>query len=107
MLSCCLISNSSNTAHFVDVIIPELPYKACIHNENRYNLIARLCMEKNASNQMVEYDPENIKDNYFFPITLSKLSIKICNFGTINPYNGGDNSLIFRLSILKNLNILK
>ena len=107
LLRCCLISGSSINPHFIDVIVPEIPYKACIHNANRYNLIARLCVEKNESNQMIEYEPENIKDNYFFPMTLSKLNIKICKFGTIQEYDGLNNSLIFRLSILKNLNLLK
>jgi len=107
LLRCCLISNSSNTAHFVDIIIPELPYKACIHNANGYNIIARLCIKNNASNQMIEYEPENIKDNYFYPITLSKVNIKICNFGTLDPYDGLKNSFIFRLTILKNLDLLK
>ena len=50
---------------------------------------------------------ENIKENYFFPITLSKLSINIYQAGTTTSYGTGDNTFIFRLSILKNLDLLK
>ena len=107
LLRCCLISNSSSTAHFADVIIPEIPYKACIHNANGYNLIARLCIKTNASNQMVEYEPDNIKENYFFPITLSKLNINIYQAQTMHIYDGKNNTFIFRLIILKNLDLLK
>lgn len=107
LLRSCLISSSNTNPHFVDIIIPEIPYKVCIHNSNRYNLIARLCIEKNASNQMIEYEPENIKDNYFYPITLSKFTIKICDAGTMNTYNGLGNSFLFRLTILKNLDLLQ
>ena len=108
LLKCCIVQSSSDaTSHFADVIIPEIPYKACIHNANGNHLIARLCMKKSSEDQMVEYEPENIKENYFFPITLSKLSINIYNPGTTTLYGGGDNTFIFRLSILKNLDLLK
>lgn len=107
LLRSCLISSSNTNPHFVDIIIPEIPYKVCIQNSNRYNLIARLCIEKKASNQMIEYEPENIKDNYFYPITLSKFTIKICEAGTMNTYNGLGNSFLFRLTILKNLDLLQ
>ena len=107
LLKCCLISSTSTDSHFADVIIPEIPYKSCIHNADGNHLIARVCMKKNASNQMVEYEPENIKENYFFPITLSELSINIYNAGTTTSYGGGDNTFIFRLTILKNLDLLK
>ena len=107
LLKCCLISSTSTDSHFADVIIPEIPYKSCIHNADGNHLIARVCMKKNASNQMVEYEPENIKENYFFPITLSKLSINIYQAGTTDTYVGANNSFIFRLTILKNLDLLK
>ena len=108
LLKCCIIQNSSDpTAHFADVIVPEIPYKACIHNADGNHLIARLCMKKSSVDQMVEYEPENIKENYFFPITLSKLSINIYQAGTTTSYGTGDNTFIFRLSILKNLDLLK
>ena len=107
LLKCCLISNSSNTAHFADVIVPEIPYKSCIHNADGNHLIARLCMKNSSAEEMVEYEPEKIKENYFFPITLSKLSINIYKAGSTTSYGGGDNTFIFRLTILKNLDLLK
>ena len=107
LLKCCLISNSSNTAHFADVIVPEIPYKSCIHNADGNHLIARLCIKNISPHQMVEYEPEKIKENYFFPITLSKLSINIYKAGSTTSYGGGDNTFIFRLTILKNLDLLK
>ena len=78
-----------------------------IHNADGNHLIARLCMKKSSVDEMVEYEPENIKENYFFPITLSKLSINIYQAGTTTSYGAGDNTFIFRLSILKNLDLLK
>ena len=65
VLKCCLISKNSNDAHFVDVIVPEIPYKACIHNANSHHLIARLCIPKTTSGEeMIEYEPEKIHENY-------------------------------------------
>ena len=107
LLKCCMISSSNDKAHFVDVIIPEIPYKACIHNAHGYHLIARLCMKKSSEEDMIEYEPENIKKNYFFPITLSKLNINIHEAGTNDEYNGGPHIFLFRLTILKNLDLLK
>ena len=61
LLKCCIVQSSSDpTAHFVDVIVPEIPYKSCIHNSDGNHLIARLCMKKNRADEMVEYEPENI-----------------------------------------------
>ena len=108
LLKCCIIQNSSDpTAHFADVIVPEIPYKACIHNADGNHLIARLCMKKSSEEDMIEYEPENIKKNYFFPITLSKLNINIHKAGTNDEYDGGPHIFLFRLTILKNLDLLK
>jgi hypothetical protein len=108
LLKFCLISNSDTNPHFVDVIIPEIPYKACIHNSHRDNLLARLCIENNSSNQMIVYEPENIKDNYFFPISLSEFTIKLYNSFTRTIYNTTmDNSLILRLTILNNTQLFQ
>ena len=59
----------------VDIIVPEIPYKACIQNINGAHIIDRI--PTNATvDYIVEHEPDlSYKKGYFFPISLNKLSI--------------------------------
>ena len=97
--------------HFVDICVDNIPYKACIHNKDGRNIMGRMCMTE-GNNKLNQYEPDNIKLNYFYPISLHELKIKLwyknIDSDTWLPYQSViHHSLIFRITILKNLNLLK
>ena len=64
----------SDRIPFIDVIIPELPHITCKQNEYGLPIISRL---KTNSSDYVETDIEGSYNNYFTPISLTKLSFKL------------------------------
>ena len=97
--------------HFVDICVENIPYKACIHNKAGRHVMGRICMIKGDS-KLNEHEPDNIKNNYFFPITLHEIKIKLhyknIDMDTWEPYESFiHNSFVFRLTLLKNLTLLK
>ena len=103
-----IIQASSSLGYkLVDIIINEIPYNACIRNSNGAHIIDRVPTNITA-NYIVEHEPiQSFNTNYFFPITLDSITILIRNSGATTEYNSANNSFIFRLTILKNLNLLK
>ena len=103
-----IIQASSSLGYkLVDIIINEIPYNACIRNSNGAHIIDRVPTNTTA-NYIVEHEPiQSFNKNYFFPITLDSITILIRNSGATTEYNSVNNSFIFRLTILKNLNLLK
>ena len=103
-----IIQASSSLGYkLVDIIINEIPYNACIRNSNGAHIIDRVPTNITA-NYIVEHEPiQSFNTNYFFPITLDSITILIRNSGATTEYNSVNNSFIFRLTIMKNLNLLK
>ena len=63
---------------FVDLIIPEIPHKACRVNEQGIPIIARL--KTYGMNDVTNYygnEPQKSYRNYFSPIKLHKLTLKL------------------------------
>ena len=111
LIKACVGQRNNSQEHFLDICVPNIPYKACIHNSESRHVIGRMCMNKEAR-LLNELEPYFIKDNYFFPITLHEIEIdlkyKDTNITTWSDYDSDrHNSFIFRLTILKNLNLLK
>jgi len=107
LIKSCVVQGL-DTSHFIDIIIPQIPYKACIQNAFNHNLIDRICMSKGNVDKMIDHEPEILKNNYFFPISLAELNIKIYTSGSETFYTDcGHSSFIFRLTVLKNLELLK
>jgi hypothetical protein len=111
LIKACIGQRNNAQEHLLDIEVPNIPSKACINNPNGKHIIGRMCMIKGA-NVINEYEPEIIKDNYFFPISLNKISIKLyytdTNSGTTQIYDSTkNNSFIFRLTILNNLELMK
>ena len=105
--SSILQASSSLGYKLVDIIINEIPYNACIRNSNGAHIIDRVPTNTTA-NYIVEHEPvQSFNTNYFFPITLDSISILIRNSGATTEYNSANNSFIFRLTILKNLDLLR
>lgn len=69
----------SDRIPFIDVIIPELPHITCKQNEYGLPIISRLKtnFSHNSSDHYVETDIEGSYNNYFTPISLTKLSFKL------------------------------
>ena len=109
LIKSTLIQHGSSVEYkLVDVIVDEIPYKSCIHNINGAHIIDRI--PTNATiNYIVEHEPDlSYKKGYFFPISLDKLSILIRESSdSSTKYNSANNSFIFRLTILNNLDLMK
>ena len=101
--------------HFLDIIVPNIPYKACIHNSEGKHIISRMCMNKTTDHLINEYEAEIIKDNYFYPISLDKINIELYHYDTNESsdttttiYDATHHSSFkFRLTILNNLELMK
>ena len=109
LLKTSIIQAGSLLAYkLVDIIVSEIPYKACIHNINGAHIIDRVPTNITA-NYIIEHEPDlSYKKGYFFPISLNKLSILIRESSdSSTTYNSANNSFIFRLTILNNLELMK
>ena len=109
LLKTSIIQAGSLLAYkLVDIIVSEIPYKACIHNINGAHIIDRVPTNTNAD-YIIEHEPDmSFKKGYFFPISLNKLSILIRESSdSSTTYNSANNSFIFRLTILNNLELMK
>ena len=66
---------------FVDLYIPEIPHKACKINDQGTPIIARLkSLVNDDRTTFVETEPQRSYNNYFTPIQLSQLTLKLLNF---------------------------
>jgi len=94
----------------IDVIVDQVPYKYCIQNKGGKHIIDRV--PTNTTNKhIIQHEPNflSYKKGFFFPISLNKISILLQIPGTSpTEYNTDmDNSFIFRITILQNLDLLK
>tara|TARA_A100001037_G_scaffold204552_1_gene182977 strand:+ start:1245 stop:2231 length:987 start_codon:yes stop_codon:yes gene_type:complete len=90
-----------HSIHFVDVVIPEIPYIACKHNMSGKHIIDRIPLDK-PSGDMVSYI--NTSDsfmNYFYPMKLSKLTIQLYEDTNNDFYDcqNADNSFEFEIAV--------
>jgi len=72
------IRNTGDNHPFVDLVIPEIPHKACRVNEYGIPIIARL--KTYANTDTINYfgnEPQKSYRNYFSPIQLSKLTLNL------------------------------
>lgn len=113
LIRACIGQTNSDDEHFVDICLENIPYKACIDNKDGRCVIDRICMTNGSGllNQNESY--EFRETNYFFPITLHKLKIKLWVKYTNNDvdwavYNTTiHNTFQFRLTLLKNYDLIK
>ena len=94
--------------HYVDVCIDEIPNIACKHNSYGNKIIDRIHLTSDFG-QMCNH--ESIiygEQNYFFPITLDKLSIKLYsdNGKTLYDSQNANHTFEFEVTTLKNLEII-
>ena len=93
------------TSHFVDVVVDELPYIACKQNAAGRKIIDRIPITTPVGGiQSYKVDPAELQtQNYFTPITLSRLSIQLYT-DKDNQVKSSDeqHSLEFEITMLKN-----
>ena len=91
-----------HSIHFVDLVIPEIPYSACKHNMQSKNIIDRIPLYPGSGNLVYYTAAHDRFNNYFFPINLSKLTIQLYedSHGEFYHSQNGDNSFEFELTIL-------
>ena len=93
------------TPHFVDVVVDELPYIACKQNASGRKIIDRIPITVSVGAiQSYKVDPAELQSqNYFYPITLSQLSIKLfTDKDTLIKSSDEQHSLEFEITMLKN-----
>jgi hypothetical protein len=92
------------TPHFVDVVVDELPYIACKQNASGRKIIDRIPITVPVGGiQSYKVDPAELQSqNYFFPITLSQLSIKLfTDKDNLIKSSDEQHSLEFEITMLK------
>ena len=113
LIRACIGQTNTDKEHFVDICIENIPYKACIHNKDGRSVIDRICMTNGSGllNQNESYEFK--ENNYFFPITLQKLKVKLMykfidNNNDWEKYTSNiHNSFQFRLTLIKNYDLIK
>lgn len=87
-----------SSVHYLDIIIDEIPYIACKRNAHGNNIIDRIALY--AANGSLNYyeNKQLLHQNYFTPIKLSKLTIKVLD-DLNRPYDANENDMFFEFEI--------
>lgn len=97
---------SDNSIHFVDLVVSEIPYIACKKNPQGKAIIDRIPIDTSESSLVHYRSPETdyFSQNYFYPISLSELTIDIFEDTHNIPYynENSDNFFEFEITMLKN-----
>ena len=92
---------------YIDLVIDQIPDIATIGNSIGLNIIERISTKNTKFDDQINYirAVEEYKQNYFYPIILDKLSIKLYgDNGFILDNNGSDNSFEFELTMMNSNN---
>ena len=94
--------------HFVDVVIDEIPKIACKDNSIGKNTIERIYMNTDYGSMKIHETIIYSKQNYFYPITLEKLSIKLYSDDGKTLYDSqkANHSFEFEITTLKNTELV-
>ena len=100
-----------HSVHFVDLIIDEIPSIATKISANGKKIIDRIPLtgiQGNLSTYITLEEGTPWVQNYFYPINLTQLSIKLYDDTTTELFknNNNDHMLEFEISILKNSKLL-
>jgi len=99
-----------HSIHYADLVIDEIPSIACKMSSKGKQIIARIPFN-NSSGGLVYYrspEGELQTSNYFYPMKLSSLSIKLFDDnGNEYDSNNGDNYFEFEITIVENTELFK
>ena len=90
--------------HYTDLVVDEIPYIACKNNPIGHHVIDRIPLNVDYGSN-VSYEPyRDPYQNYFLPISLNRLTIKLYEpiHGHIYNPQDSDHSLEFELTLIKN-----
>lgn len=88
----------------IKIIVKNVPHKSCIQNIHEENIIDIIPINNSVATTA---GTTMLDKNYFFPITLDHLEIDFKYVSSNNDHNLDFFSIVFRLTIVKNLNLLK
>lgn len=94
--------------HFVDIVVDEIPKIACKDNSIGKNTIERIYMNTDYGSMKIHESIIYGKQNYFYPITLEKLSIKLYSDDGKTLYDSqkANHSFEFEITTLKNTELV-
>jgi len=99
-----------HSIHYADLVVDEIPSIACKMSSKGKQIIARIPFN-NSSGGLVYYrapEGELQTSNYFYPMKLSSLSIKLFDDnGNEYDSNNGDNYFEFEITIVENTELFK
>jgi len=89
-----------HSIHFLDLVIPEIPYIACKHNMSGKNIIDRIPLDESGG-ELIHYTSFD-EPRYFYPINLSKINIQLYEDSNDILYDSqnSDNSFEFEITML-------
>jgi hypothetical protein len=95
--------------HFVDIVVDEIPYIGCKDNSTGKNTIERIYMNTDYGSMKIHESIIYGKQNYFYPITLEKLSIKLYSDDGKTLYDSqkANHSFEFEITTLKNTELVQ
>ena len=89
-----------HSIHFLDLVIPEIPYIACKHNMSGKNIIDRIPLDESGG-ELIHHTSFD-EPRYFYPINLSKINIQLYEDSNDILYDSqnSDNSFEFEITML-------
>ena len=98
------------SGHYVDLVVPEIPYIACKHNGRGAAIIERIPLDV-SSGSLLSYSTHSSEvytQNYFYPMKLSSINIQLHEDteGVLYDAQNADNSFEFEITILKNTELV-
>jgi len=76
-------TNASSTATYLDIVVDEIPYKACKQNPQGFNIVNRIPVISDSGSQIVHYKSASRNHQHlFYPINLSALTIHLYQVGS-------------------------
>ena len=95
--------------HFVDIVIDEIPKIACKDNSTGKNIIERIYIDNDYGSMKIHESIIYGEQNYFYPITLEKLSIKLYSDDgkTLYDSQNANHSFEFEITTLKNPELVR
>ncbi len=89
-----------HSIHFLDLVIPEIPYVACKHNMAGKHIIDRIPLDT-IGGELVHYTCYD-EPKYFYPMNLSKINIQLYEDSNHMLYDSqnSDNSFEFEITML-------
>ena len=98
------------SGHYVDLVVPEIPYIACKHNGRGAAIIERIPLDVNSGSLLSysSHSSEVYTQNYFYPMKLSSINIQLHEDteGVLYDAQNADNSFEFEITILKNTELV-